>query len=210
MIMTVLLTNLRYAVITGFLLTVVVLLLFLLQADFNGNTFWVFLLRWLHILCGVMWIGILWYFNFVQIPTMPKIPDELKPAIGRHIAPEALFWFRWAAMGTIVFGILLVAMKPEYTLFTAYTLGAMQGFNNPMVFMIGLGMWMGTIMWFNVWFIIWPNQQKALNIANAYPSLAPDERAKCGKTAGLLSRVNTVLSIPMLFCMAASPHLLQG
>ena len=206
--MTVLLTNLRNAVITGFVLTCVVLLVYVSQADLNGFTFWPFMLRWLHILCGVMWIGLLWYFNFVQTPTMPKLPDELKPAVGRYIAPEALFWFRWAAMGTIVFGILLAAMKGY--LVSAYTLGATQGFGNIGVIMIGLGMWMGTIMWFNVWFVIWPNQQKALNIANAYPSLSPDDKAKAAKTAGLYSRVNTVLSIPMLFCMAASPHIFQG
>jgi uncharacterized membrane protein len=189
-------------------LTVVVLAVYLSQADLNGYTFWPFILRWLHILCGVMWIGILWYFNFVQTPTMPKIPDELKPAIGRHIAPEALFWFRWAAMGTIVFGVLLAAMKGY--LLSAYTLGATQGFGNIGVIMIGLGMWMGTIMWFNVWFVIWPNQQKALNIANAHPSLSPEDKAAAAKTAGLYSRVNTILSIPMLFCMAASPHIFQG
>jgi len=208
--MMILVTNLRNAILTGFVLTCVVFVVYLSMNDFNGITFWSFLLRWLHILCGVMWIGILWYFNFVQTPTMPKLPDELKPAVGRYIAPEALFWFRWAAMGTIVFGVLLVAIKPEYTLLSTYTLGAMQGFNSPMVLMIGLGMWMGTIMWFNVWFIIWPNQQKALNIANAHPSLSPEDKAKSAKTAGLYSRVNTILSIPMLFCMAASPHILQG
>jgi uncharacterized membrane protein len=206
--MTVLLTNLRNAVITGFVLAAVVLVIYMSQSDLNGFTFWPFMLRWAHILCGVMWIGILWYFNFVQTPTMPKLPDELKPAVGRYIAPEALFWFRWAAMGTIVFGILLAAMKGY--LLAAYTLGATQGFGNIGVILIGLGMWMGTIMWFNVWFIIWPNQQKALNIANAHPSLSPDEKAAAAKTAGLYSRVNTVLSIPMLFCMAASPHIFVG
>jgi len=206
--MTSLLMNLRNAVITGFVLAVVVLGIYVTQSDFYGPTFWPFFLRWLHILCGVMWIGILWYFNFVQTPTMPKIPDELKPAVGRYIAPEALFWFRWGAMGTIVFGVLLAAMKGY--LLDAYTLGATQGFSNIGTIMIGPGMWMGTIMWINVWFIIWPNQQKALNIANRYPSVPADEKAKAAKTAGLFSRVNTVLSIPMLFCMASSPHIYQG
>ena len=206
--MTSLLTNLRNAVITGFALTVIILAIYVSQADVFGPAFWPFLLRWLHILCGVMWIGLLWYFNFVQTPTMPKIPDELKPGVSRFIAPEALFWFRWGAMGTIVFGILLAAMKGY--LVAAYTLGATQGFGNIGVTMIGIGMWFGTIMWFNVWFIIWPNQKKARNIANAYPSLAADEKAKAARIAGLTSRLNTVLSIPMLFCMAASPHIYQG
>ena len=175
--------------------------------EFNAD-FWTFLIRYAHVASGIMWIGLLWYFNFVQVPAAAGMPDELKPAIGKHIAPRALFWFRWAAMGTIVFGILLAAMKGY--LLDAYTLGATQSFGNIQTIMIGMGMWMGTIMWFNVWFIIWPNQQKALNIANAHPSLAPEEKAKCAKTAGLYSRVNTILSIPMLFCMGASPHILAG
>ncbi len=206
--MAALLMNLRNAVIAGFALALILLLFYLSQAEFNGYTFWPFFLRWLHILCGVMWIGLLWYFNFVQIPTMPKIPDDLKPAVGRFIAPEALFWFRWAAMGTLFFGLLLAAMKGY--LLDAYTLGATQGFANIGVIMIGIGMWLGTIMWFNVWFVIWPNQQKALNIANAHPSLPADQKAKAAKTAGLFSRINTVLSVPMLFCMAASPHIYVG
>jgi uncharacterized membrane protein len=152
-----------------------------------------------------MWIGILWYFNFVQTPTMPKIPDELKGGVSRFIAPEALFWFRWGAMGTIFFGIVLAALNGY--LLQAYTLDAIEGFIDLKVILIGIGMWMGTIMWFNVWFIIWPNQQKALNIANAYPDLPAAEKAKAARTAGMFSRVNTMLSVPMLFCMAAAPHL---
>lgn len=210
--MTSLLMNLRNAVIAGFVLTLVVLIIYLSMNEWRivGVTFWPFFVRWLHILCGVMWVGLLWYFNFVQTPTMPKIPDEMKPGVARYIAPEALFWFRWGAMGTIVFGILLAAMKPEFTLIGTYTLGALGGFADPRVTMIGLGMWMGTIMWFNVWFIIWPNQKKVLNIGNAYPNLPADEKTKAAKTAGLASRINTVLSIPMLFCMVSSPHILAG
>jgi uncharacterized membrane protein len=206
--MAALLMNLRNAVIAGFVLAGLIMVFYLSQADFNGYTFWPFLIRWLHILCGVMWIGLLWYFNFVQIPTMPKLPDELKPAVGRFIAPAALFWFRWAAMGTLFFGLIL-ALQKGYLL-EAYTLGAVDGFFNIAHIMIGLGMWFGTIMWFNVWFVIWPNQQRALNIANAFPSLSAEQKAKSAKTAGLFSRINTVLSVPMLFCMAASPHIYVG
>jgi len=206
--MAALLMNLRNAVIAGFVLAGLIMVFYLSQADFNGYTFWPFLIRWFHILCGVMWIGLLWYFNFVQIPTVPKLPDELKPAIGRFIAPAALFWFRWAAMGTFFFGLIL-ALQKGYLL-EAYTLGAVDGFSNIAHIMIGLGMWFGTIMWFNVWFVIWPNQQRALNIANAFPSLSAEQKAKSAKTAGLFSRINTVLSVPMLFCMAASPHIYVG
>jgi len=146
------------------------------------------ILRWLHVLSGIMWIGLLWYFNFVQIPTMPKIPDELKPAIGKHIAPEALFWFRWGAMGTLITGLLLGLgqgwLHPAMTL-SASHLG------------IGMGMWFGIIMWANVWFIIWPNQKIALGIVEADPASKP----AAARTAMLFSRTNTMLSIPMLYCM---------
>ena len=155
-----------------------------------------FIIRYFHVLSGVMWIGLLWYFNFVQIPSMPKIPDEQKPAISKVIAPAALFWFRWAALSTVVFGLLLAGAN-RYIV-EALTLQRPD---------IGFGMWFGLIMAFNVWFIIWPNQQKALNIDNAYPDLTPEARAAAAKPAGMYSRVNTMLSIPMLFCMAAASHL---
>ena len=161
--------------------------------------------RWLHIGSGVMWIGLLWYFNFVQTPTMPKIPDELKGGVSRFIAPQALFWFRWGAMATLIFGIILAAQWG--VLINGYLLDVNEGFIDLKAILIGIGMWLGTIMWFNVWFVIWPNQQKALNIANAFPNLPADQKAQAARTAGMFSRINTMLSIPMLFCMAAGPHL---
>ncbi len=159
---------------------------------------WQFYIRWLHIMSGVMWIGLLWYFNFVQIPSMPKIPDEQKPAIGKVIAPAALFWFRWGAMATIGFGIILAWLNGY--LVDAYTLG-LNG--NHQAIRIGIGMLLGTIMWFNVWFVIWPNQKKALGIV----PVGPDEKKAAARTAMLFSRTNTMLSIPMLFAMAAASHL---
>jgi uncharacterized membrane protein len=152
-----------------------------------------FVMRWLHVVSGVMWIGLLWYFNFVQIPSMPKIPDEQKPAIGKVIAPEALFWFRWAALATVVTGVLLEAMAGN--LVTALTL-------QPPFRAIGIGMWLGLVMAFNVWFIIWPNQKKALGIV----TVPPEEKAKAARLAMLTSRTNTMLSLPMLFCMVAQSH----
>nr|UXE45473.1 hypothetical protein Hi04_10k_c4983_00018 [uncultured bacterium] len=209
--MAAILTNLRNTVIAGFVLAFIAFLIYVSMAEFNNYVFWPFLARWLHIMSGVMWIGLLWYFNFVQTPTMPKIPDELKGGVSRFIAPEALFWFRWGAMSTIFFGLLLAILinYPQSLsyLLRAYTLDAIEGFVDLKVILMGLGMWLGTIMWFNVWFIIWPNQQKALNIGNAYPDLPADQKAKAARTAGLTSRVNTMLSVPMLFCMAAGPHL---
>ena len=197
--------NLRNTVIAGFVIAFLIFLLYLTQAEFNNFVFWPFLVRWFHIGSGIMWIGLLWYFNFVQTPTMPKIPDELKGGVSRFIAPAALFWFRWGAMATIIFGIILAGLNAE--LINGYTLDAIEGFIDLKAILIGIGMWLGTIMWFNVWFVIWPNQQRALNIANAFPDLPADQKAKAARTAGMFSRINTMLSIPMLFCMAAAPHL---
>ena len=206
--MTALLTNLRNAVITGSVIALVLLLLYLTAWGGALDTaFWQFFFRWLHVLAGVMWIGLLWYFNFVQIPLMPSIPDEQKPAIGKHIAPKALFWFRWGAMATIVTGLILAYLNNYFV--NVLTLGAVNGFAVPGHTALGIGMWFGAIMWFNVWFIIWPNQQKALNIDNKYPDLSADDKAKAGRTAMLFSRTNTVLSIPMLFAMVSAQGLFR-
>jgi len=161
--------------------------------------FWRFLVRWLHVMSGVMWIGLLWYFNFVQIPTMPQIPDELKPAIGKHIAPKALFWFRWGAMGTIVFGLIL-ALQEDY-FGEALAIGLSDGVGKHAA--IGIGMWLGVIMWFNVWFVIWPNQKKALGLVE----VAAEDKPKAARTAMLFSRTNTMLSIPMLYAMVSAQNL---
>jgi uncharacterized membrane protein len=201
--------NLRNVVIAGFVLALIVFLIHLQRSgwQYDAETLAMFLLRWLHIICGVMWIGLLWYFNFVSTPTMPTIPAELRPALGKYITPAALFWFRWGAMGTIVFGILLAGIN-RYIV-QAYTLDIVDAngaFSNTSYLMIGIGMWLGTIMWFNVWFVIWPNQQKALGLNPAYASLEAAAKAAAGATAGQFSRINTLLSIPMLFCMAAATH----
>jgi uncharacterized membrane protein len=203
--MAAILTSLRNTVTAGFVLALLFIALY--AAVWEGaidQAFWSYFFRTLHIMSGVMWIGHLWYFNFTQMPTMPKIPDELKPAVGRYIAPEALFWFRWGAMFTIVTGIILALLNGY--LIQAYTLGATENFEVHKTIAIGIGMWLGTIMWFNVWFIIWPNQQKALNIAGKYPDLPADQKAKAARTAMLFSRTNTMLSIPLIFSMA-SMHL---
>ena len=149
---------------------------------------WAFFMRWLHVLSGVMWIGLLWYFNFVQMPSMPKIPDEQKPAIGKVIAPTALFWFRWAALSTVVTGLLLATLLG----YIGRALTLQDG-----VRAIGIGMWLALIMAFNVWFIIWPNQKKALGIVQ----VAPEEKTKAARLAMLTSRLNTLLSVPMLWMM---------
>jgi uncharacterized membrane protein len=193
------LTSLSKTVIAGFVFTVLLFIIYMIGQGYSGADFGSFFFRWLHVLSGVMWIGLLWYFNFVQIPSMPKIPDEHKPAIGKVIAPEALFWFRWSAMATIVTG-LIVAMMNGY-LVSAITLGLTDGV--PKHAAIGIGMWLGIIMWFNVWFVIWPNQKKALGMVE----VDADTKAKSARTAMLFSRTNTLLSIPMLFAMVSAQNL---
>jgi uncharacterized membrane protein len=149
-----------------------------------------------------MWIGLLWYFNFVQTRMMPQIPAELRPAVSKYIAPEALFWFRWAAAFTLLMGIILAWSRGF--LIQAYTLGATEGFANEGHILIGVGMWLGTIMAFNVWVFIWPNQKKVLGLVEA------DDAAKAaaGRIAGQASRINTLLSIPMLVAMTMQQTLI--
>lgn len=199
--------NLRNVVITGFVLAILLGLLYLSQGGSADAMFWSFVTRWLHIACGIMWIGLLYYFNFVQMPTMPKVPAELKGGVTGYIAPAALFWFRYAALATVVLGLGLASQGGSYTLGSALSLDATEEFANINTILIGIGMWLGLIMAFNVWFLIWPAQQKALNIAGKYPSLSADEKAAAAKTAMIFSRTNTMLSIPMLFCMVGAMHI---
>ena len=161
--------------------------------------FWSWVARYTHVVVGIMWIGLLWYFNFVQIPNMGKIPDEQKPAIGKVIAPAALFYFRWAAAFTILSGLILAGLNGY--LHDAMTLSIGSGI--PKHTAIGIGMWLGVIMAFNVWFVIWPNQKRALGIVECDPEL----KAKSARTAMLFSRTNTLLSLPMLFTMVAAQNL---
>ena len=161
--------------------------------------FWSWVARYTHVIVGIMWIGLLWYFNFVQIPNMAKIPDEQKPAIGKVIAPAALFYFRWAAAFTILSGLILAGLNGY--LHDAMTLSIGSGI--PKHTAIGIGMWLGIIMAFNVWFVIWPNQKRALGIVECDPEL----KTKSARTAMLFSRTNTLLSLPMLLTMVAAQNL---
>ena len=161
--------------------------------------FWSWVARYVHVIVSIMWIGLLWYFNFVQIPNMGKIPDEQKPAIGKVIAPAALFYFRWAAAFTVLSGLILAGLNGY--LHDAMTLSIGSGV--PKHTAIGIGMWLGLIMAFNVWFVIWPNQKRALGIVDCEPEL----KTKSARTAMLFSRTNTLLSLPMLLTMVAAQNL---
>jgi len=194
--MTALLANLRNTMVVSVILALIfVAAYFSAYGGVADQTFWTAIFRWLHVIFGIMWIGLLWYFNFVQSRMMPQIPAELKPGVSKYIAPEALFWFRWAALFTWIMGVIL-AFSRGYLL-QAYTLGATEAFANKGHILIGVGMWLGTIMFINVWAFIWPNQKKVLGL------VAADDAAKAAaaKTAGQFSRINTLLSVPMLVAM---------
>jgi uncharacterized membrane protein len=154
----------------------------------GANNLWLGIFQWLHVFVGIIWIGLLYYFNFVQIPTMPTVPAELKPAVSKYIAPKALFYFRWSAALTVLTGLIVAYLYGEEKALLL---------NDPNNRLIGIGMWLALIMAFNVWFVIWPNQKRALGIVEADDSA----KAKSARTAMIFSRINTLLSIPMLLAM---------
>jgi uncharacterized membrane protein len=187
--------NFHLALLIGVVLLVAAML-GLHQEAIGMEGYWAQFLRYVHVFAGVLWIGLLYYFNFVQIPTMPKVPAELKPAVSRYIAPAALFWFRWAALATVILGLLVAEMTvPGYS---ADALLLREGYRT-----IGIGMWLGLIMAANVWFIIWPNQKRALGIVEADDAT----KARSAATAMMASRTNLILSIPMLYCMVGQTHI---
>tara|TARA_B100001057_G_scaffold424872_1_gene447891 strand:+ start:2594 stop:3196 length:603 start_codon:yes stop_codon:yes gene_type:complete len=196
-----LLSSLSKTIHTSLALAILLFLGLFFQNDgFSfDRLFWSGVARYVHVIVGIMWIGLLWYFNFVQIPNMGKIPDEQKPAIGKVIAPAALFYFRWAAAFTILSGLIVAGLNGY--LHDAMTLSIGSGI--PKHTAIGIGMWLGVVMAFNVWFVIWPNQKRALGIVECDPEL----KAKSARTAMLFSRTNTLLSLPMLLSMVAAQNL---
>jgi uncharacterized membrane protein len=186
--------SLHKTLAAGFgLVIVLIILVGLISGQFVkfDSSWWLFFWRWLHIMSGILWVGLLWYLNFVQTPTVPKIePAEHRAAISKYITPNVLFFFRYAALATVVFGLLLALHK-------GYLLQALT-FQRGVV-PIGIGMWLALIMAFNVWFVIWPNQKKVLGLIDA----SADDKAPAARVAGMTSRINTMLSIPMLYCMVA-------
>ena len=187
--------NFHLALLIGVVLLLIAM--FGLHGETIGDkTYWIGWLRFLHVFAGILWIGLLYYFNFVQIPTMPSVPAELKPGVTKYIAPKALFWFRWSALATVVIGLILAELSQGGYVMRALTLEP--GFRT-----IGIGMWLGLIMAANVWFVIWPNQKKALGIVPA----ADEAKAAAASLAMMASRTNLILSIPMLYCMVAQSHI---
>jgi uncharacterized membrane protein len=193
------LNTVRGALTTGFVLALVLTFLIAPTGFLELG-----LARWLHILSGVMWIGLLWYFNVVQVPALAAAAsDKGGPGgagIAKYVAPRALLWFRWAAVATWFTGAWYLGRSGNFL--GAFTLGMGSDPMNYYQLIIGLGAWMGTIMLFNVWVFIWPNQKKVLGLVPA----TDEEKASARKTALYASRTNFVLSIPMLLCMGAATH----
>ena len=192
-----LLSNFRNTMIVSVVLALIIVFAYSTGPHGADGVFWQGVFRWLHVFFGILWIGLLYYFNFVQIRMMPAIPAELKPAVSKYIAPEALFWFRWAALLTVIMGLAIAGGRGY--LAGVLSLGLMDG-SNRQYLLLGIGMWLGIIMMLNVWGIIWPNQKRALGIVEA----DADTKAKAARMAMLGSRTNLLLSIPMLTAMTMS------
>lgn len=187
--------NLHLVLLTGLVLAVVVIAAFAGWTGDDPRSLSDDVFRWLHAFFGILWIGLLYYLNFVQVPTMPAIPAELKAGVTGHIAPRVFFFFRWAAAITVLLG-LIIAFHNGYAIDALTFRGAgADGIN-----MIGLGMWLALIMAFNVWFVIWPAQRKILGLVEA----SAEEKAKLAPRALAASRTNVLLSLPMLYCMVSA------
>ena len=197
--MAALLNNLRNTIVLSVVLALIMIVSF---ASVHGSydvQLWQAVFRWMHVIFGILWIGLLYYFNFVQARKMPEIPAELKPAVSKYIAPEALFWFRWSALFTVLAGICLAALRGNEYAANVFTFGLAGGYDTSKraYTLMGIGIYLAIIMFLNVWGVIWPNQKRVLGIVEA----DADAKAKAARLAMLFSRTNTLLSIPMLACM---------
>ncbi|KQW84140.1 hypothetical protein [Brevundimonas sp. Root1279] len=196
-----LLSNFRNTFILSLVLAGVMIFAFgrIAPGGFDA-VFWQAVFRWVHVGAGILWIGLLYYFNFVQIRVMPSIPAELKPAIGKHIAPEALFWFRWSALVTVLAGLTVAFLRGHAYAMEVLSFGLAGGLvdGDQQYMLMGTGVWLAIVMFLNVWGIIWPNQKRALGIV----VVDDDAKAKAARVAMLASRTNLLLSLPMLTAMA--------
>ena len=198
-----LLLNFRNTIILSLVLALIMIVAYSqVSPQGTGLIFWQAVFRWMHVVFGILWIGLLYYFNFVQIRKMPDIPAELKPAVSKYIAPEALFWFRWAALFTVLAGIGIAILRGRDYAEKVFSFGFAGGYgpDDRGYTLMGIGVWLAIIMFLNVWGIIWPNQKIVLGIKEA----DADAKAKAAKTATLFSRTNMLLSIPMLVVMTMS------
>jgi len=195
-----LLSNFRNTMILSVILAIIMLIAYSQSPQGVTVIYWQAVFRWMHVVFGILWIGLLYYFNFVQIRKMPDIPAELKPAVSKYIAPEALFWFRWAALFTVLAGFGILGLSGRLYAEKVMTFGLAGGWSSADkgFTLMGIGVWLALIMFLNVWGIIWPNQKIALGIKDG----TAEAKAKAAKIAMLASRTNTLLSLPMLTSMA--------
>jgi uncharacterized membrane protein len=195
-----LLSNFRNTMILSVILAIIMLIAYSQSPQGVTVIYWQAVFRWMHVVFGILWIGLLYYFNFVQIRKMPDIPAELKPAVSKYIAPEALFWFRWAALFTVLAGFGILGLSGRLYAEKVMTFGLAGGWSSADkgFTLMGIGVWLALIMFLNVWGIIWPNQKIALGIKEG----TAEAKAKAAKIAMLASRTNTLLSLPMLTSMA--------
>jgi uncharacterized membrane protein len=196
------LNTVRGAITTGVILAIVIMIIVAALGLSPGSFYELGLARWLHILSAITWIGLLFYFNLVQTPGLAAAAADTGgpggAGITKYIAPRALLWFRWGAVATWVTGAWYLIRTLNFT--NALTLG--HGGKDQYGLIIGIGAWLGTIMLFNVWVFIWPNQKKILGIVAASDA----EKAQARKTAAMASRTNFVLSIPVILCMGSAFH----
>ncbi|MGO4410440.1 MULTISPECIES: hypothetical protein [unclassified Brevundimonas] len=196
-----LLSNFRTTFLLSILLAGVMIFAFgrIAPGGFDMS-FWQASARWVHVVAGILWIGLLYYFNFVQIRVMPSIPAELKPAVGKYIAPEALFWFRWSALVTVLAGLTVMFLRGHAYAHEVLSFGLAGGLKagDQQFTLMGIGVWLAIVMFLNVWGVIWPNQKRALGIV----VVDDDKKAKAARIAMLGSRTNLLLSLPMLTSMA--------
>jgi uncharacterized membrane protein len=193
--------NFRNVMIAAFVLGIIMIVAFgkVYQGGFD-ELFWQAVLRWLHVFFGILWIGLLYYFNFVAARKTPEIPAELRPALTKYITPEALFWFRYSALATVLAGICIALLHGADYAANVFTFGLAKPSVGPSggFVLMSIGIYLAIIMFLNVWGIIWPNQKKALGIVEA----DADAKAAAARIAGQASRINTLLSVPMLTAMA--------
>ncbi len=198
-----LLSNFRNTFIVGLVLAVLMIVGFATGPHGTDSSFIEAVMRWMHVFFGILWIGLLYYFNFVQIRVMPAVPAELKPGVSKYIAPEALFWFRWAALATVIMGLAIAGQRHYIGQTLSLGFAGTDAADKTHYLLLGLGMWLGIIMMLNVWGIIWPNQKRALGLVEA----DADTKAKAARVAMMGSRTNLLLSLPMLVSMTMSQTL---
>jgi uncharacterized membrane protein len=198
-----LLSNFRNTFIVGLVLAVLMIVGFATGPHGTDGAFIEAVMRWMHVFFGILWIGLLYYFNFVQIRVMPAVPAELKPGISKYIAPEALFWFRWAALATVIMGLAIAGQRHYIGQTLSLGFAGTGPADKTHYLLLGIGMWLGIVMMLNVWGVIWPNQKRALGLVEA----DADTKAKAARLAMMGSRINTLLSLPMLAAMTMSQTL---